>query len=36
MKPLVIYFSAEGNTAKVAKKIAADKDADIFEIVPEV
>jgi len=35
MKPLVIYFSAEGNTAKVAKKIAEDKDADIFEIVPE-
>ena len=34
MKTLVAYFSAEGNTAKVAKAIAAAANADIFEIKP--
>ncbi len=32
---LVAYFSAEGNTAKVAKTLAEAIGADIFEIVPE-
>ena len=36
MSTLVLYFSAEGNTAKVAKELAEAKGADIFEIVPEV
>lgn len=35
MKTLVTYFSAEGNTAKVAKAYAAKVGADLFEIVPE-
>ncbi len=35
MKALVIFFSAEGTTAKIAKEFAAAKGADIFEIVPE-
>ena len=35
MKQLVIYFSAEGNTAAVAKDLATELSADIFEIVPE-
>ena len=35
MKTLVLYFSAEGTTAKVAKELAAAKDADLFEIKPE-
>lgn len=35
MKTLVAYFSAEGNTAKVAKAYAAKVGADLFEIVPE-
>ena len=34
-KILVTYFSAEGNTAKLAKNLAAAADADIFEIKPE-
>ena len=32
---LVTYFSAEGNTAKVAGTLAAAIEADSFEIVPE-
>ena len=32
---LITYFSAEGNTAKVAKEAAEKLEADIFEIVPE-
>ena len=32
---LVAYFSAEGNTAKVAKTLASVTEADLFEIVPE-
>ncbi len=36
MSTLVLYFSAEGNTAKVAKELAEIKGADVFEIVPEV
>ena len=36
MKTLVAYFSAEaGTTAKVAKELAADLGAELFEIVPE-
>ena len=34
-KILITYFSAEGNTAKVAKEAAEKLEADIFEIVPE-
>lgn len=33
-KALVVYFSASGNTERVAKDIAAAVGADIFEIVP--
>ncbi|MBE6015780.1 MAG: flavodoxin [Lachnospiraceae bacterium] len=35
MATLVTYFSAEGNTAKVAKEFAQRIGADVFEIVPE-
>ena len=35
MKTLVIYFSAEGTTAKVAKDLADIMKAALFEIVPE-
>jgi len=35
MKTLITYFSAQGTTAKVAKKLAAMTGADIFEIRPE-
>ena len=35
-KALVAYFSAGGRTAKVAEKLAAAKEADIYEIKPEV
>ena len=36
MKILVAYFSAEyGATAKVARELAAEKGADLFEICPE-
>ena len=35
MSTLVTYFSAEGNTARVAKEFADEIGADIFEIVPE-
>lgn len=34
-KILVIYFSATNNTKNVAKKIANNLNADIFEIIPE-
>jgi len=34
-KVLVAYFSATGTTAKVAEKLAAATNADLFEIVPE-
>ncbi len=34
MATLVTYFSAEGNTAKVAKEFAEKIGADIFEIIP--
>ena len=33
-KTLVAYFSASGITAKVAKQIAAENNADLFEIKP--
>ncbi|MCR4839929.1 MAG: flavodoxin [Lachnospiraceae bacterium] len=35
MSTLVVYFSAEGTTAKVAQNFATGINADIFEIVPE-
>jgi len=35
MKILVIYFSAQGTTAKIAKELATDINADLFEIKPE-
>ena len=35
MSTLVTYFSAEGNTAKVAKEFSEMIGADLFEIVPE-
>ena len=34
-KALVIYFSAQGTTAKIAKELAANINADLFEIKPE-
>lgn len=34
MKTLVAYFSAEGNTAKVARSLAENIGADVFEIIP--
>lgn len=34
-KVLVVYFSAQGHTESVAKKIADNLNADIFEIVPK-
>lgn len=33
-KTLVVYYSASGNTERVAKDIAEAADADLFEIVP--
>lgn len=35
-KKLVAYFSATGNTAKVAKVLAGKTEADLFEIAPEM
>ena len=35
MKTLIIYFSAEGHTKKIAEEIARNLNADIFEITPE-
>ncbi len=35
MATLVTYFSAGGNTAKVAKDYAESINADVFEIVPQ-
>jgi len=34
-KILVVYYSAQGHTEAVAKKIASNLNADIFEIVPK-
>ena len=34
-KVLVAYFSATGNTAKVAAELAKAESADLFEIKPE-
>lgn len=34
MATLIVYFSAEGTTAKVAKEFAVKTGADVFEIVP--
>ncbi len=35
-KKLVAYFSAGGNTAKLAKTLADAAGADLFEIAPKV
>jgi len=35
MKKLVVYFSAEGTTAKVGREFAERIAADVFEIVPQ-
>lgn len=35
-KNLTVYFSAEGNTAALAKRIAEASGSDIFEIRPEI
>lgn len=35
-KTLVVYFSASGTTAAVARQLAAEENADLFEIVTEV
>ena len=35
-KTLVAYFSATGTTKVAAQKLAKEKNADLFEIVPEV
>lgn len=34
-KTLVVYYSTQGHTDKITKEIAANLNADIFEIVPE-
>ena len=34
-KTLVVYYSAQGHTDKVAKEIASNLNADIFELIPE-
>ena len=34
MKSIVIYFSAEGNTERVAKDLASYSNADIYKIEP--
>ncbi|MBQ3353439.1 flavodoxin [Candidatus Saccharibacteria bacterium] len=34
MKTLIIYYSAEGHTKRVAEEIAKNISADLFEIVP--
>ena len=35
MKTLVIYFSAEGHTKRIAETMAKNLNADIYEITPE-
>ncbi len=35
MKTLIVYFSAEGHTGKLAKDLSEITKADLFEIVPE-
>ena len=35
-KTLIVYFSAQGTTAKIAKDAAKLLEADVFEIKPEV
>ena len=35
MKTLIVYFSAEGNTAKLAEKLAKEIIADTYEIRPQ-
>ena len=36
MMKLVAYFSTSGKTASAAQKLASEKGADLFEIVPEI
>lgn len=31
----MVYYSSQGHTDKIAKEIAANLNADIFELVPE-
>jgi len=33
-KTLVIYYSAQGHTKKIAEEIAKNLEADIFEVIP--
>lgn len=35
MKTLVVYFSATGTTKAAAQRLAKEKNADLYEIVPE-
>ena len=35
MKPIIIFFSAEGTTAAIAREFASNIGADVFEILPE-
>ena len=35
MKTLVVYYSAEGHTRKVAEEVSKNLGADLFEIVPD-
>ena len=35
-KTLVAFFSASGNTKRVAEKLAAAIDSDLYEIKPDV
>ncbi|WP_163304610.1 flavodoxin [Dysgonomonas sp. 521] len=35
-KSLIAYFSCSGVTKRAANKLAADMDADLYEIVPEI
>ena len=36
MKTLVVYFSATGTTKAAAQRLAEEKDADLYEITPEM
>ena len=36
MKTLVVYFSATGTTKAAAQRLAKEKNADLYEITPEV
>ena len=36
MKTLIVYFSATGTTKAAAQRLAKEKNADLYEIIPEV